>query len=358
MRKRFLAVMMAAAMAVTMVGCGKADNSSAAGTSKNNTASTSKDNKKDSKAENLNATVSSIINNGEYSIWYESKDIDKDYEAAVYVLYNDGSYIATNSYEGSTYYTFKELAGMTDDEILSYVEDSWKAYNESKDEVDLEEEMSKTASKLGFGGYGDYYITGDSEKLNSYVEDVYRMLLEFAVDYVYDMDDDARTADIDYESMMHQYGFGDFWIDWIQEHYDSYVADFYGMMIDEEEPDCSELEASYLAAASAACDDALAEVKAGFTGSYDKGSYTITVWTDSTGNNVKQEDIVFSDGSSWVFKSYAYPRAILDVYYGGYNNGSRVCVIRTSAETSFAFDALGTEGVNVDEHVEPWKDAN
>ena len=354
MRKRFLAVMMAAAMAVAMVGCGKADNSSAAGTSKNNTASTSKDNKKDSKTENLNATVSSIINNGEYSIWYESKDIDKDYEAAVYVLYNDGSYIATNSYEGSTYYTFKELAGMTDDEILSYVEDSWKEYNESKAEV----EMSNTASKLGFNGYGDYYITGDAEELNSYVEDIYRDLLNFALDYVNDMDDDARTADIDYESMMHEFGFGDFWIDWIQEHYDSYVADFYGMMIDEEEPDCSELEASYLAAASAACDDALAEVKAGFTVSYDKGSYTITVWTDSTGNNVKQEDIVFSDGSSWVFKSYAYPRAILDVYYGGYNNGSRVCVIRTSAETSFAFDALGTEGVNVDEHVEPWKDAN
>lgn len=354
MRKRFLAVMMAAAMAVTMVGCGKADNSSAAGTSKNNTASTSKDNKKDSKAENLNATVSSIINNGEYSIWYDSSDIDKDNKPAVYVLYNDGSYIVTKS----TNYTFKELAGMTDDEILSYVEDSWKAYNESKVEADLKKEMSKTASKLGFNGYGDYYITGDSEKLNSDIVDEYRMLLVSTVDYVYDMDDDARTADIDYESMMHQYGFGDFWIDWIQEHYDSYVADFYGMMIDGEEPDCSELEASYLAAASAACDDALAEVKAGFTVSYDKGSYTITVWTDSTGNNVKQEDIVFSDGSSWVFKSYAYPRAILDVYYGGYNNGSRVCVIRTSAETSFAFDALGTEGVNVDEHVEPWKDAN
>lgn len=354
MRKRFLAVMMAAAMAVTMVGCGKADNSSAAGTSKNNTASTSKDNKKDSKAENLNATVSSIINNGEYSIWYDSSDIDKDNKPAVYVLYNDGSYIVTKS----TNYTFKELAGMTDDEILSYVEDSWKAYNESKVEADLKKEMSKTASKLGFNGYGDYYITGDSEKLNSDIVDEYRMLLVSTVDYVYDMDDDARTADIDYESMMHQYGFGDFWIDWIQEHYDSYVADFYGMMIDGEEPDCSELEASYLAAASAACDDALAEVKAGFTVSYDKGSYTITVWTDSTGNNVKQEDIVFSDDSSWVFKSYAYPRAILDVYYGGYNNGSHVCVIRTSAETSFAFDALGTEGVNVDEHVEPWKDAN
>lgn len=358
MRKRFLAVMMAAAMAVTMVGCGKADNSGAAGTSKNNTTSTSKDNKKESKTENLNATVSSIINNGEYSIWYESGDIDKDKVPEVYVLYNDGSYIVTKYYEGSTKYTFKELAGMTDDEILSYVEDNWKAYNESKDEVDLEEEMSKTASKLGFGGYGDYYITGDAEELNSYVEFMYRNLLEFAVDYVYDMDDDARTADIDYESMMHQYGFGDFWIDWIQEHYDSYVADFYGMMIDEEEPDCSELEASYLAAASAACDDALAEVKAGFTGAYDKGSYTITIWTDSTGNNVKQEDIVFSDGDRWEFKSYAYPRAILDVYYGGYNNGSHVCVIRTSAETSFAFDALGTEGVNVDEHVEPWKDAN
>ena len=354
MRKRFLAVMMAAAMAVTMVGCGKADNSSAAGTSKNNTASTSKDNKKDSKTENLNATVSSIINNGEYSIWYESSDIDKDNKPAVYVLYNDGSYIVTKS----TNYTFKELAGMTDDEILSYVEDSWKAYNESKVEADLKEEMSKTASKLGFNGYGDYYITGDAEELNSYVEDIYRDLLNFALDYVNDMDDDARTADIDYESMMHEFGFGDFWIDWIQEHYDSYVADFYGVLIDGEEPDYSELEASYLAAASAACDDALAEVKAGFTVSYDKGSYTITVWTDSTGNNVKQEDIVFSDGSSWVFKSYAYPRAILDVYYGGYNNGSSVCVIRTSAETSFAFDALGTEGVNVDEHVEPWKDAN
>lgn len=355
MRKRFLAVMMAAAMAVTMVGCGKADNSSAAGTSKNNTASTSKDNKKDSKTGNLNATVSSIINNGEYSIWYDSSDIDKDNKPAVYVLYNDGSYIVTKS----TNYTFKELAGMTDDEILSYVEDSWKAYNESKVEVDLKKEMSKTASKLGFDGYGDYYITGDSEKLNSDIENVYYLLLELPLNYYEnDYDNNARTADINYESLIHDLGLGDFWIDWIQEHYDSYVADFYGMMIDGEKPDCSELEASYLAAASAACDDALAEVKAGFTVSYDKGSYTITVWTDSTGNNVKQEDIVFSDDSSWVFKSYAYPRAILDVYYGGYNNGSRVCVIRTSAGTSFAFDALGTEGVNVDEHVEPWKDAN
>lgn len=358
MRKRFLAVMMAAAMAVTMVGCGKADNSGAAGTSKNNTASTSKDNKKDSKTENLNATVSSIINNGEYSIWYKSSDIDKDNKPAVYVLYNDGSYIVTKSYEGSTDYTFKELAGMTDDEILSYVEDSWKEYNESKAEVDFKNEMSNTASKLGFNGYGDYYITGDAEELNSYVEDIYRDLLNFALDYVNDMDDDARTADIDYESMMHECGFGDFWIDWIHEHYDSYVADFYGMMIDGEEPDCSELEASYLAAASAACDAALAEVKAGFTGAYDKGSYTITIWTDSTGNNVKQEDIVFSDDFIWEFKSYAYPRAILDVYYGGYNNGSHVCVIRTSEGTSFAFDALGTEGVNVDERVEPWKDVN
>lgn len=49
--------MMAAAMAVTMVGCGKADNSSAAGASKHNAAGISKENKKDSKTENLNATV-------------------------------------------------------------------------------------------------------------------------------------------------------------------------------------------------------------------------------------------------------------------------------------------------------------
>lgn len=130
MRKRFLAVMMAAAMAVTMVGCGKADNSSAADAPKNNAASTSKENKKDSKTENLNATVI----------------------------------------------------------------------------------------------YG-------------------------AQSYINNMDENVRTADIDYEGMIHDYGYGDFWIDWIQEHYDSYVALFFCMMIDGEEPDCSEVDAPYLAAA-------------------------------------------------------------------------------------------------------------
>lgn len=90
------------------------------------------------------------------------------------------------------------------------------------------------------------------------------------------------------------------------------------------------------------------------TTSSDKGAYTVSIWTDASGNKVEKEKVDFSNDGMWELEGYVGAQPIYDSYYGGYleENGD-VCITRTSSNIRFEFDAIGSDGVSVDEAISP-----
>lgn len=92
--------------------------------------------------------------------------------------------------------------------------------------------------------------------------------------------------------------------------------------------------------------------------SYDKGKYYLSVQTDETGNNVKEEHICFVDsegkrGGYYILNGVVADQPLYDSYYGGYyktgnNADNDMLVMRADFNTRFEFDAVGTDGIAID----------
>jgi hypothetical protein len=84
----------------------------------------------------------------------------------------------------------------------------------------------------------------------------------------------------------------------------------------------------YIAAARETCGSDLPELETASANYDERGTYTITAETDSTGNNIETETIKLSEQynnnlkisatDSITFSSTLSPQAILESYYGGY----------------------------------------
>jgi hypothetical protein len=350
MKKRIVAMMMALMMAVGLAGCGgsndAADNSASSTTNAGTGVASAA-------GENLTVSLSNVIHADEYSIWYSASAVDKDKKPEIYVLYNDGTYI-----KGEKDYTFKELSEMTDEDIVSYAQSSWNAKSDSAAANADSETAANIAEEKGFPGYQKYYFAaGESSKdsiANGIVGD---MLSEIGIfmeaygyaDYIEGYSDsfEGEEAMLNDDMLNDEIELTDFWL----SVYRSDKDEIWTWFVNGAESDdfFVSIKEQYLAAASEACDSELAALVSDVP--YDRGTYTIHARTDSTGNNVQSEGIIFSEDDNKNIIGILQPQAILECYYGGYtlsNGDGAVLVIRTSSDTTFLLDTKDAEGIEVD----------
>ena len=323
-------MVMAVMMTTTMTGCGKSDDklTVSVGTPSGQSTTNSSQN-----SEMETKTLSQVLNENEYTIWYATDVVDKSRQPnAIWILYKDGTYLCYSAIDKK----FGELAQMTDEDIETYVIEKVKSFKESQLEASLKDEYKQTAQQLGYWFYGDYYATQDRDnlvmELKSNVED-----------WVYRHEESDPKEYVD-----------GFLLDWLGEHQEA-MACFDGQA----ELDWDALADAYIAAASAVCDGVLEEVKnsetAGTDADIEKGKYYLSIWTDATGNNVKEETVTFQkpDNSfdlSANLNGILGAQQIYDSYYNGYSkrDGRKMWVMRVDSATRFRLDEIGTEGITVD----------
>ena len=352
MKKRMIGMMMAVIMSAAMVGCG-ASGSEASEQSSASASHSTVDNNKASGAEtseqssasanqsttdNPVKTFSEVVKEGDYSIWFGVNDVDKWNIPYVTVFYKDGTCITIYS-NGKR---LGDYAQMTDEEIVNYVEAEWKSGKDSNAQNSIKDEYNSTAAQLGYGFYGNYYLTQDTETLQDDLKPVFR---EYAELYVYGADQEIYE---EYELI-----YGSFMFDWVNEHPEQAQK----FLEEGTEPDWNEMGEAYIAAASAVCGETFAELDSNREETaYDKNTYSISVWTDASGNKVEKEMVSFispdsSSSGNWELRGYVGAQPIYDAYYGGYvKNNDTICVTRTSSNGRFEFDAIGTEGIAVDSY--------
>lgn len=73
-------------------------------------------------------TFSQLFTGNKVNVWYSCETIDKEDTPSVYVMYGDGTYLKVGEQKSKT---FAELSKMTDEEIISWVEDNWNGRNKA-----------------------------------------------------------------------------------------------------------------------------------------------------------------------------------------------------------------------------------
>lgn len=83
----------------------------------------------------------------------------------------------------------------------------------------------------------------------------------------------------------------------------------------------------------------------------ERSEYFLSVYTDkySTDDKVTEEIIYADDLYKTLNNGYVPTQQVVDSYYGGFKKDSQVFITRTSQNTSFVFDAVGTEDIEVNE---------
>ena len=345
MKKRMVAMVMAVMMAATMTACGKSDDKLTVSVGTPVERDTTDSNKVPGEKEVK--TLTQILDENEYTIWYDIDAVDKNNFPNIMIFYNDGTYTYLGqSGEGNK--KLGEYAQMSDEEIRTYVEEKSKEVNERSAENSLAEECKQKASELGYYYYGDYYATQNMELLKQNVTN----LIYMSAEEIYQYDGDV-PADV-YEELKRQYSSAV--VDWVKDHWEQARTDLEQGTVS----DLDEITNSYIAEASAACDGALAELKNSQPDvSYDRGHYYISVWTDATGNKVQKERVNLRkpDGSAGTMLELigvVGAQPVYESYYGGYlkESGGKMWITRIESNIRFEYDAIGTEGVTIDRYAD------
>ena len=128
MKKRMVAMVMAVMMAATMIGCGKSDDKQTVSV-ETPAGQTVADNNK-VPGEKEVKTLTQILDENEYTIWYDINAVDKNYCPEIMIFYNDGTYTYLGiGNEGNK--KLGEYAQMSDEEIKTYVEEKVKEVKEN-----------------------------------------------------------------------------------------------------------------------------------------------------------------------------------------------------------------------------------
>lgn len=345
MKKRMVAMVMAVMMVATMTGCGKSDDklTVSVGTPAGQTVADS--NKVPGEKEVK--TLTQILDENEYTIWYDINAVDKNDFPNIMIFYNDGTYIYLGqSSEGNK--KLGEYAQMSDEEIKTYVEEKSKEVNDMRAENALAEECKQKASELGYYCYGDYYATQNIEMLKLNVS----TLISMSEGEICQYDGDV-PADV-YEELKQQYSGAV--VDWVKDNWEQARTDLEQGTVS----NLDEITNSYIAEAGAVCDGALEELKNSQPEvSYDRGHYYISVWTDATGNKVQKEQVSLRkpDGSgdpTLELIGVVGAQPVYESYYGGYfkENGGKMWITRIDSNIRFEYDAIGTEGVTIDRYAD------
>ena len=132
MKRKLMMVSMMTILSLSLFACGSKDTTS----SSNGSARTNTEKEADTKNENV-GTFSQLFTNNDVSVWYSCEAIDKEETPGIYVMYGDGTYLNLGTTKSKT---FAELSKMTDEEIISLVEDDWNNRNQAPTYYKLHED--------------------------------------------------------------------------------------------------------------------------------------------------------------------------------------------------------------------------
>lgn len=292
MKRKLMMVSMMAILSLSLFACGSKDTTSSSnGSVRTNTA-------KEADTKNENAgTFSQLFTNNDVSVWYSCEAIDKEETPGIYVIYGDGTYLKLGTTKSKT---FAELSKMTDEEIISWVEDDWNNRNQAP----------------------TYYKLHEDE-----------------------LEEDARNSLPDSEDR-------DFIVTIALD--DAY-REISGKGQGDEEVD-PEILNRVQDQVNATKDYIVNEVNTRLAadGGIPKPRYGFSVYTDASGNNVDKETLALERGN-WIEVSSTNKIKsgdVYDSYYSGFMaNDGKYYLMRMSDDMAFAFDEIGADGISVDEDI-------
>lgn len=292
MKRKLMMVSMMAILSLSLFACGSKDTTS----SSNSSARVNTEKEADTKNENI-GTFSQLFTNNDVSVWYSCEAIDKEETPGIYVIYGDGTYLKLGTTKSKT---FAELSKMTDEEIISWVEDDWNNRNQAP----------------------TYYKLHEDE-----------------------LEEDARNSLPDSEDR-------DFIVTIALD--DAY-REISGKGQGDEEVD-PEILNRVQDQVNATKDYIVNEVNTRLAadGGIPKPRYGFSVYTDASGNNVDKEALALERGN-WIEVSSTNKIKsgdVYDSYYSGFMaNDGNYYLMRMSDDMAFAFDEIGADGILIDEDV-------
>lgn len=291
MKRKLMMVSMMAILSLSLFACGSKDTTS----SSNGSARTNTEKEADTKNENV-GTFSQLFTNNEVSVWYSCEAIDKEETPSVYVMYGDGTYLKLGTTKSKT---FAELSKMTDEEIISWVEDDWNNRNQAPTYYKLhEDELEEDArNSLPDSEDRDFIVT-------IALDDAYREI-------------SGRQGDEEVDPEI---------LNRVQDQVNA-TKDY---IVNE------------------------VNTRLAADGGIPKPRYGFSVYTDASGNNVDKETLALERGN-WIEVSSTNKIKsgdVYDSYYSGFMaNDGKYYLMRMSDNMAFAFDEIGADGISVDEDV-------
>ena len=291
MKRKLMMVSMMTILSLSLFACGSKDTTS----SSNGSARTNTEKEADTKNENV-GTFSQLFTNNEVSVWYSCEAIDKEEKPGVYVVYGDGTYLSKEATK-----TFADLSKMTDEEIISWVEDDWNNRNEAwmyyrqhRDELKADAENSISDS------------TDSGMIAEIALDDVYREITGTTSEGGEEVDPDYLNSVQDQINATKDY---------ILNEINTKLAE---------------------------------------QGGIAKPRYGFAIYTDASGNNVDREALTLERSGRIEVSSTNKIKSgdVYDSYYSGFMaNDGNYYLMRMSDDMAFAFDEIGADGISVDEDV-------
>lgn len=293
MKRKLMMVSMMVILSLSLFGCGSKDTTS----SSNGSARTNTEKEADTKNENV-GTFSQLFTNNDVSVWYSCEAIDKEDTPSVYVIYGDGTYLKVGEQKSKT---FAELSKMTDEEIISWVEDDWNGRNKAL----------------------MYYLQHRDE------------LREEAKNLLPDSEDRDNIIIVASSAAYREISGTE------SEGGEGAAPDFINRVRDQ---------------VDTAKDYIVNEVNTRLAadGDIPKPRYGFSAYTDASGNNVDKE-VLALEGENWKAVTSTDKIKSGDVYDSHYSGfltyDGDYFLMRMSDDMAFAFDEIGADGISVDEDV-------
>ena len=293
MKRKLMMVSMMAILSLSLFACGSKDTTS----SSNSSARVNTEKEADTKNENI-GTFSQLFTSNEISVWYLCDTIDKEATPDVYVVYGDGTYL---NMEGKKSKTFAELSKMTDEEIVSWVEDDWSNKNEALMYYNLHKDELKEDARNSLPDSDDKYFI-----LTIALDDVYREITGTTSEGGEELDPDFLNRVQDQVNATKDY---------ILNEINTKLAE---------------------------------------QGGISKPRYGFSIYTDASGNNVDKEALVLEwDGRKEISTTNDIKSGdVYDSHYSGFfvSNG-KYFLMRMNHDMAVTFDEIGADGISVDEDV-------
>lgn len=291
MKRKLMMVSMMAILSLSLFACGSKDTTS----SSNGSARTNTAKEADTKNENA-GTFSQLFTNNDVSVWYSCEAIDKEETPGIYVIYGDGTYLNLGTTKSKT---FAELSKMTDEEIISWVEDDWNNRNQAPTYYKLhEDELEEDArNSLPDSEDRDFIVT-------IALDDAYREI-------------SGRQGDEEVDPEI---------LNRVQDQVNT-TKDY---IVNE------------------------VNTRLAADGGIPKPRYGFSVYTDASGNNVDREKLTLERSGQIEVSSTNKIKSgdVYDSYYSGFMaNDGNYYLMRMSDDMAFAFDEIGADGISVDEDV-------